>query len=70
MPELEKPGRAATVTIYAGKQKGVLSVPSKALRFTHRKDYVGGMKIKDIANARDKVFGRLRATRWWLIVST
>ena len=49
-----KPGLTATVTIYTQENKGVLSVPSKALRFTPEKETVGGMKIKDIANAKNK----------------
>lgn len=51
-----KLGLTATVTIYTQENKGVLSVPSKALRFTPEKETVGGMKIKDIANAKNKVW--------------
>ncbi len=51
-----KPGLMATVTIYTQENKGVLSVPSKALRFTPEKETVGGMKIKDVANAKNKVW--------------
>lgn len=51
-----KPGLTATVTIYTQENKGVLSVPSKTLRFTPEKETVGGMKIKDIANAKNKVW--------------
>ena len=51
-----KPGLTANVTIYTQETKGVLSVPSKALRFTPEKDAVGGRKIKDIANAKSKVW--------------
>jgi len=51
-----KPGLTATVTIYTQENKGVLSVPSKALRFTPEKETVGDMKIKDIANAKNKVW--------------
>lgn len=51
-----KPGLTATVTIYTQENKGVLSVSSKALRFTPEKETVGGMKIKDIANAKNKVW--------------
>lgn len=51
-----KPGLTATVTIYTQENKGVLSVPSKALRFTPEKETVGGMKIKDIANTKNKVW--------------
>jgi len=43
-----KPGLTANVTIYTQEMKGVLSVPSKALRFTPSKDLIGkGDKIKD-----------------------
>jgi HlyD family secretion protein len=51
-----KPGLTANVTIYTQETKGVLIVPSKALRFTPEKDAVGGRKIKDIANAKNKVW--------------
>lgn len=51
-----KPGLTATVTIYTQENKGVLSVPSKALRFTPEKETVGGMKIKDVANVKNKVW--------------
>ena len=51
-----KPGLTATVTIYTQENKDVLSVPSKALRFTPEKETVGGMKIKDIANTKNKVW--------------
>ncbi len=51
-----KPGLTATVTIYTQENKGVLSVPSKALRFTPEKETVGGMKFKDVANAKNKVW--------------
>ena len=51
-----KPGLTATVTIYTQENKGVLSAPSKALRFTPEKETVGGMQIKDIANAKNKVW--------------
>lgn len=51
-----KPGLTANVTIYTQETKGVLSVPSKALRFTPEKDAAGGRKIKDIANAKNKVW--------------
>ncbi len=36
-----KPGLTANVTIYTAERKGVLSVPSKALRFTPTKETVG-----------------------------
>ena len=50
-----KPGLTANVTIYTAERKGVLSVPSKALRFTPQKT-VGKMKIVDVANAKNKVW--------------
>lgn len=34
----------------------MLSVPSKALRFTPQKETVGKMKIVDVANAKNKVW--------------
>lgn len=51
-----KPGLTANVTIYTTERKGVLSVPSKALRFTPQKETVGKMKIVDVANAKNKVW--------------
>lgn len=51
-----KPGLTANVTIYTAERKGVLSVPSKALRFTPQKEIVGKMKIVDAANAKNKVW--------------
>ena len=51
-----KPGLTANVTIYTAERKGVLSVPSKALRFTPQKETVGKMKIVDLANAKNKVW--------------
>lgn len=51
-----KPGLTANVTIYTAERKGVLSVPSKALRFTPQKKTVGKMKIVDAANAKNKVW--------------
>lgn len=51
-----KPGLTANVTIYTAERKGVLSVPSKALRFTPQKETVGKMKIMDVANAKNKVW--------------
>ena len=51
-----KPGLTANVTIYKAERKGVLSVPSKALRFTPQKETVGKMKIVDVANAKNKVW--------------
>lgn len=51
-----KPGLTANVTIYTAERKGVLSVPSKALRFTPQKETVGKMKIVDVANAKNKMW--------------
>ena len=51
-----KPGLTANVTIYTAERKGVLSVPSKALRFTPQKETVGKMKIVDVANAKNKAW--------------
>lgn len=51
-----KPRLTANVTIYTAERKGVLSVPSKALRFTPQKETVGKMKIVDTANAKNKVW--------------
>lgn len=51
-----KPGLTANVTIYTAERKGVLSVPSKALRFTPQKETVGKMKNVDVANAKNKVW--------------
>lgn len=51
-----KPGLTANVTIYTAERKGVLSVPSKALRFTPQKETMGKMKIVDVANAKNKVW--------------
>lgn len=51
-----KPSLTANVTIYTAERKGVLSVPSKALRFTPQKETVGKMKIVDVANAKNKVW--------------
>lgn len=52
-----KPGLTANVTIYTAERKGVLSVPSKALRFTPQKETIGKMKIVDqTGNAKNKVW--------------
>ena len=52
-----KPGLTANVTIYTAERKGVLSVQSKALRFTPQKETVGKMKIVDhTSNAKNKVW--------------
>ena len=50
-----KPGLTANVNIYTNETKGVLSVPSKALRYTPEKETVGGRKIKDVT-AKNKVW--------------
>ena len=52
-----KPGLTANVTIFTAERKGVLSVESKALRFTPQKETVGKMKIVDqTGNAKNKVW--------------
>ena len=52
-----KPGLTANVTIYTAERKGVLSIPSKALRFTPQKETVGKMKIVDqTGNAKNKIW--------------
>ena len=50
-----KPGLTANVTIFTAEREGVLSVPSKALRFTPTKETVGNKKIIDV-NAKNKVW--------------
>ena len=50
-----KPGLTANATIYTAERKGVLSVPSKALRFTPTKETVGNKKIVD-TEAKNKVW--------------
>lgn len=50
-----KPGLTANVTIYTAERKNVVSVPSKALRFTPTKDLVKGIKIVD-CNGKNKVW--------------
>src|SRR5574344_2473491 len=53
-----KPGLTANVTIYTLEKKGVLCVPSKALRFTPTKELVGpDDKIVD-CNGKNKVWTR------------
>ena len=49
-----KPGLTANVTIFTAERTGVLSVPSKALRFTPTKETVGDKKIVDV-NAKNKL---------------
>lgn len=51
-----KPGLTANVTIYTVEKSGVTCVPSKALRFTPTKETVGGLKIVDNTNAKNKVW--------------
>lgn len=50
-----KPGLTANVTIFTAEKQGVLSVPSKALRFTPTKETVGNKKIAD-CNGKNKVW--------------
>lgn len=52
-----KPGLTASVTIYTQERAGVVSIPSKALRFTPTKETVGKEYIiQDVANAKNKVW--------------
>lgn len=51
-----KPGLTANVTVYTQEHNGVLSIPSKALRYTPQKETVGSRKIRDIGNAKNKVW--------------
>lgn len=50
-----KPGLTANVTIYTAEKQGVLSVPSKALRFYPTQETVGKTKIVD-SNGKNKVW--------------
>ncbi len=50
-----KPGLTANVTIYTQENNGVLSVPTKALRYTPQKETVGDRKILD-SNGKNKVW--------------
>lgn len=50
-----KPGLTANVTILTSEKSGVLSVPSKALRFTPTKETVGERKIID-CRGKNKVW--------------
>lgn len=50
-----KPGLTANVTIYTAEQQGVLSVPSKALRFTPTKELVGD-RIIVTTTSKNKVW--------------
>lgn|SRR5574344_153561 len=52
-----KPGLTANVTIYTDEQANVLSVSSKALRYTPTKETIGKRKIIDkYPNAKNKVW--------------
>lgn len=52
-----KPGLTANVTIYTAEKSGVVSVPTKALRFTPTAEVLGkSYKIVDKANAKNKVW--------------
>lgn len=50
-----KPGLTANVTIYTQEVNGVMSVPTKALRYTPEKETVGNKKITD-CNGQNKVW--------------
>ena len=50
-----KPGLTANVTIYTQEHNGVLSIPTKALRYTPQKETVGDKKILD-TNGKNKVW--------------
>ena len=52
-----KPGLTANVTIYTAERQNVLSVPTKALRFTPTKELFKGCKIID-CNGKNKVWTR------------
>ena len=52
-----KPGLTANVTIYTSEKKGVIAVPSKALRFTPNEALLtDGESIEDAPDAKDKVW--------------
>lgn len=51
-----KPGLTANVTIYTAEKQGVLSIPSKALRFSPTAETVGKNKIADNAKGKNKVW--------------
>ena len=51
-----KPGLTANVTIYTQVKANVLCVPTKALRYTPTKETVGKRNIRDISNAKNKVW--------------
>ncbi|MGN0228939.1 MAG: efflux RND transporter periplasmic adaptor subunit [Muribaculaceae bacterium] len=50
-----KPGLTANVTIFTSELNDVLTVPTKALRYTPEKETVGGRNIIDV-NAKHKVW--------------
>ena len=50
-----KPGLTANITIYTQERQGVVSVPSKALRFTPTQETVGKHKIQD-TKGKNKVW--------------
>ncbi len=50
-----KPGLTANVTIFTSELDGVLSIPSKALRYSPEKETVGKRKIVD-CNGKNKVW--------------
>ena len=52
-----KPGLTANVTIFTAERQNVLSVPTKALRFTPTKDLIPGAKIID-CKGKNKVWSR------------
>lgn len=54
--EVKQVRQEATTTNNVVTYEVVISVPSKALRFTPQKETVGKMKIVDVANAKNKVW--------------
>lgn len=52
-----KPGLTANVTIYTAERQNVMSVPTKALRFTPTQDLIKGAKIID-CKGKNKVWTR------------
>ena len=52
-----KPGLTANVTIYTAERQNVMSVPTKALRFTPTQDLINGAKIID-CKGKNKVWTR------------
>ena len=50
-----KPGLTANVTIYTAERQNVMSVPTKALRFTPTQDLIKGAKIID-CKGKNKVW--------------